>query len=142
MDGLNNCLINNKRDEFILNLSHHIDSFQSEDIDADYAGSLYFVEFKYIYDEKENPLGVDDYKHGIKVLNVVVDINKLIDSAASNIEEKKSECLEYDSNLLMSKIKHPNAHLREMIIESLKLKYMYSFVSAKHFKNINSNFLR
>ncbi len=141
LDILNSCLINNKRDEFILTLSNHIDSFQSEDIDADYAGSLYFVEFKYIYDEKENPLGIDDYKHGIKVLNVVVDINKAIDIAASNIEKNKSECLEYDSGWIMSKIRHPNAHLQELIIENLRLKYLYSFVAAKQFKNSNSKCL-
>ena len=122
LDILNSCLINNKRDEFILTLSNHIDSFQSEDIDADYAGSLYFVEFKYIYDEKEN------YER-----NTTYEI--------TNIEKNKSECLEYDSDWIMSKIRHPNAHLQELIIENLRLKYLYSFVAAKQFKNSNSKCL-
>jgi hypothetical protein len=49
--------------------------------------------------------------------------------------------LEYDSGWIMSKIRHPNAHLQELIIENLRLKYLYSFVAAKQFKNSNSKCL-
>ena len=136
LDELNNCLMNNKRDEFILILSQHAESFHTEEeIDGDYAGSLYFVEFKFIYDDKETSLDIDDFMHGIKVLNVVVDINKAIDISSTNIDKNKSECLENDAILLLNRIKHPNAHLQEIINDNLKIKYLKSLIASKQFKN-------
>ena len=62
METLNNCLVNNSKEEFINTLKENKGIFLSE-IDNEYAGGLYFVEFKYIFDEKQTHLDIDDFIH-------------------------------------------------------------------------------
>ena len=144
VEGLNHCLINNQRDEFSLILKQNSDIFQT-DLDCDYAACLYFIEFKYIYDEKQTYLDVDDFIHGIKVLNAIVEINKTIDHCCNklniNIENyytKENELQESDSIKLITKLKNPNAHLQELNNDFLKKRYLKALIQCKLFKNTNN----
>jgi len=127
LDDLNACLINNRRDEFAILLSQHATILQIDEIDADYAGSLYFVEFKFIYDEKDAPLDIDDLVHGVRVLNSVVDINKVLDTASPDSI--------VDSFGLLTHLGHKNAHLSHLVDPELKLNYLRSLIASKNYKN-------
>ena len=143
VDGLNSCLINNKSDEFCLILKENSDVFQA-DLDCDYANALYFIEFKYIYDEKQTQLDLDDFLHGIKVLNAIVEINKTIDACCNRLNitmenyfNKEGELDESDSIKLISKLRNQNAHIQEINNDFLKTRYLKSLIQAKLFKSNN-----
>ena len=144
VENLNSCLINNQREEFSLLLKQNSEIFQS-DLDTDYAGSLYFIEFKYIYDEKQTNLDIDDFIHGIKVLNAIVEINKVIDASCNrlniNVENyfsKENELTDLDAMRLFIKLRMPNAHLQEINNDYLKKRYLRSIIQCKLFKNSNA----
>jgi len=82
--NLNSSLIHNQREEFSLILKQTSEILQNF-MDTDYAGSFYSIEFKYIYDEKQTNLDIDDFIHGIKVLNAIVEINKTVDAAFNRL---------------------------------------------------------
>ena len=142
---MNNSLNNNQKDEFIQALKQNTDILQSE-IDYDYAGSLYFVEFKCIIEEKQTNLDIDDYIHGIKVLNVIVDINKKIDTCCFNMQNNfenynsSNECFVNDSNELYAKISNPNAYFQEVRNQKFKARYLNALISCKQIKNNNNSF--
>ena len=84
MENLNSSLINNQREEFSLILKQTSEILQNF-MDTDYAGSFYSIEFKYIYDEKQTNLDIDDFIHGIKVLNTIFERNKTVDAAFNRL---------------------------------------------------------
>jgi hypothetical protein len=87
--------VQNLRDDFVDLLRY---STQTPKIDFEYASNLYFIEFKNLYEDKGNSLDLEDYIHGIKVLNAIVDINRAIDQ---NVHK----------NHLISHLLNPSAHL-------------------------------
>ena len=143
---LNNYLVNNMKEEFIITLKDNSDVFLSE-IDHEYAGNLYFVEFKYIFDEKQTQLDLDDFIHGIKVLNAIVEINKTIDNCCLNIHNNSdpnnnwnlNECYIKLADELYSKLNESNAHIQDVRNESFKKRYLMSLTLAKQLKNNNNN---
>jgi len=147
VESLNICLINNQRDEFCSILKQNSGVFQLQtDLDCDYAGSLYFIEFKFIYDEKQTNLDFDDFIHGIKVLNAIVEINKTIEMCCNrlniNIENyfhKETDLQETDASKLMTKLKATNAHLNDLSNDYLKKRYLKAIIQMKLFKNNNSS---
>lgn len=147
LEILNNALINNQKDEFIGILKQNTDTFLSN-IDYEYAGSLYFVEFKYIHEEKQTALDLDDFVHGIKVLNLIVEINKNIDeaflvsqanSAMDNFVVLNEESFGERANELFAKLSNKNAHLQDVGEEKLKKRYLVSLMLAKQLKNSTNN---
>ena len=144
MDILNSSLNNNQKEEFIQALKQNASILHSE-IDYEYAGVLYFVEFKCIIDEKQTNLDIDDYIHGIKVLNVIVDINKTIDTCCSNMHNQfenynsTSECFKRDAGDLYVKISNPNAYFQEVRSQSFKFRYLDALVACKQIKSNNNN---
>jgi hypothetical protein len=145
LDALNGALSNNMKEEFLQTLKSNVELLQS-DIDSEYGGSLYFVEFKYILEEKQANLDIDDFIHGIKVLNVIVNINKIIENCTNNLENNYNkyckqidECLVSDSTRLYEIFKNPNVHLQDVGNESLKVRYLNSLISCKQSKT-NNNF--
>jgi hypothetical protein len=131
---------------FILILKENSSVLLSE-IDSNYASNLYFVEFKYIHEEKQNSLDIDDFIHGIKVLNAVVDINKEIDGFFAHIKDNPEANLNTTDKLtdtyatnIYAKLKNPSAHLQDINGEHLKKRYLNSFYACKRLKiNNNSN---
>ncbi len=121
LDALNSCLINSRRDEFVLLLGQHARTLQIDDIDADYAGGLFFAEFKLIFDEKDTHLDIDDYVHGVRVLNAVVAINKAVDAG--------------DAPSLLAQLAQPHAHLAQLVEPGLQQAYLRSLAATKNFKN-------
>ena len=108
------------------------------EIDDEYGGSLYFLEFKFILEEKQANLDLDDFIHGIKVLNSVVDINKAIDTCCANLAD--SEDLEGESNYLFEALQRQNAHIQELNeYKGMKQRYLTSLVSSKQYKNNSLN---
>lgn len=84
LENLNDCITNNRKDEFVEIIKQNVEMFMAP-IDYEYASSLYFIEFKYLYEEKQSNLDLEDIIHGIKVLNSVVNINKTIDSCMNSM---------------------------------------------------------
>ena len=143
LEVLNNTLNNNQKEEFILALKKNSDILLSQ-IDSEYAGSLYFVEFKTISEEKQTFLDIDDFIHGIKVLNAIVDINKAIDSCCFNMQNnfenynKNNECYVNDSTELFGKLNAKSGYLQETDNEAFKFRYLNALIACKQLKNNNN----
>lgn len=150
VETLNQCILTNRCDEFLELIKTNPDTFLAE-IDASYAGSLYFLEFKYIRDEKQTPLDLEDFQHGIKVLNSVVDINRMLDSLSdvatttsmsdpmgSMTSQQLFDPDELD--VLMLKLAQPNAHLQDVRAknEILQQRYAQSLLGLRRLKNNNN----
>lgn len=140
-------MLSNQKEEFVITLKDNTDTFLS-DIDYDYAGSLYFIEFKYILDEKQTSLDRDDFIHGIKVMNVIVDINKTIDICCINVQnsfetyanDSNDLCFINNANELFNKLNNPNAHLQDVRDEpQFRKRYLNALILAKQLKNNNNN---
>jgi hypothetical protein len=111
---LNNYLVGNLKDEFLDLLRY---STFTPKIDFEYASNLYFIEFKNLYEDKGISLDLDDYIHGIKVLNAIVDINRAIDQSIQKTH-------------LISYLLNPNAHLNSMNMNLIDY-YVYYFNKQK-----------
>ena len=110
IDTLNKHLHNNNKNEFINTLKNATEEFFPT-IDHEYAASLYFLEFKTIYDDKETNLDLEDFINGIKVLNSIALINRTIeeDKFSSNNEEMNN-----NNQDLLECLSEPNAHLQDI----------------------------
>ena len=135
INTLNNHLCSNNKIDFINTLKYASEDFFPQ-IDFDYAGSLYFLEFKSIYDDKESNLDLEDFINGIKVLNAIASINRCIDEKFNYNNNKNEELIE---SLL-----HSNAHLQDVNTNLINL-YKNLFFKLKSEKvlmndeNNNSN---
>ena len=99
-------------------------------IDYEYASSLYYFEFKSIYDDKETGLDLEDFIHGIKVLNAIASINKEIDEKFSMNDHKNSA--------LIASLTNPNAHLQDFNPTLINL-YKNLFFKLKSEKLLNND---
>lgn len=147
VETLNQCILTNRCDEFLELIKTNPDTFLAE-IDSSYAGSLYFLEFKYIRDEKQTPLDLEDFQHGIKVLNSVVDINRMLDLLTNYVDPMGSmttmQVQQFDPDeldVLMLKLAQPNAHLQDVRAknEILQQRYAQSLLAFRRLKNNNNN---
>lgn len=123
VDTLNNLLFNSKCDEFLLCLKNASEVYLPQ-IDYEYAYKFYYQEFKSIQVEKGSNLDIDDFIHGIHVLNAIVLINKAIDS---------NNC-----NEVIYSLKNKSAHLQD-IDDNLCDNYMKLFLRFKEVKLRKSN---
>lgn len=143
LEILNTSLINNRKEEFIQLLKdnpNHLQIDSNEDLDYEYSGSLYFVEFKFIQDEKQSNLDLDDFVHGLKVLVSIVQINKCLDFCINKKDSDSKLDLNLMVNELYYKLTNQNAHLQDLkTSDQLKKKYFDSLILLKQFKN-NNNF--
>lgn len=136
----------NKCDEFLDLIKSNPDQFLA-DIDSIYAGSLYFLEFKYIREEKQAPLDLEDFQHGLKVLNCVVDINHMLDSLSDTISDSMgtiASTARFDPDeldVLVLKLAQPNAHLQDVRVknEEVQQRYAYSLITQRKLKNNNNS---
>lgn len=139
LELLNSNLVTNQKDEFIKLLQKNYSLFQIDhhpdetSLDFPYAGSLYFVEFKLILEEKQAQLDLDDFVHGLKVLCQIVQINKFLDNAM------QLELSDSFVNELFNKLSNANAHLQNVKNNHLlKRKYLESFILLKQYKTNNN----
>jgi hypothetical protein len=146
VQALNQCITSNKQEDFLDLLKSNADALLASNddsiIETSYAGALYFLEFKYIWEEKQSALDLEDFQHGLKVLNCIVEINHAIDQtlalspASSNSDEYDEETVDE----LMMKLANPNAHLQDVRLSPDLFKYRYaqSLLALKQFKNNNN----
>jgi hypothetical protein len=112
IDGLNKHLRNSNQKDFINTLKNASEEFFPP-IDHEYAASLYFLEFKTIYDDKETNLDLEDFINGIKVLNSIALINRAIEfKFSSNNEEINNN--NNNNEDLFECLSEPNAHLQDI----------------------------
>ena len=134
--ALNGSLMANARDDFVDILRDNVGFFATSDVDCDYAGTLYFVEFKLILEEKQAPLDMDDFSHGLKVLNTIVDINTNIDCYICLRKcNSRMDC----SDELYDKLCEASAHIKELGVASMKQRYLRAVVERKQLKMSISN---
>lgn len=83
-------------------------------------------------------MDLEDFQHGIKVLNCVVDINRVVDALSeAGLNGFDDDVLD----ALMFKLANPNAHLQDVRVKSdqFKKRYVQTLVSLRRIKNNNNS---
>lgn len=124
---------NNQKDEFLITLKNSSDKFLPE-IDYAYASILYYVEFRSLYDDKDTNLDLDDYIHGIKVLNAIVGVNKSIDYSINKSSGSNNEY----NKILIEALLNTSAHLKDINVNLIDY-YKDLFYKLKLHKLNNIN---